>query len=89
MPLAPPQLWLWGQAEPEKPTQLFYVVPEELPGRERRGPDLLEIETGPALSWDWVVQDRPTGAGQEGGGSSSRCWALGTLALIFSLPWGD
>lgn len=47
---------------------------------------MLDMETVPALSWDWVGQDRPTGAGQEGGGSSSRGQALGTLALSDLLP---
>lgn len=47
---------------------------------------MLEMATVPALSWDWVGQNRPTGAGHEGGGSSSSGKALGTLALSDLLP---
>lgn len=47
---------------------------------------MLEMATVPALSRDWVGQGRSTGAGQEGGGCSSRGRALGTLALSDLLP---
>ena len=45
---------------------------------------MLEIETVPALSWDWVGRERPTGAGQGGAGS----W-VPWISLIFSRTWGD
>lgn len=45
---------------------------------------MLEMETVPALSWDWVGQDRPTGTGQGGAGP----W-VPWFSLIFSLTWGD
>lgn len=41
---------------------------------------MLEIETVPALSWDWVRWERPTGAGQGGTGS----W-VPWISLSFSL----
>ena len=45
---------------------------------------MLEIETVPALSWDWVRWERPTGAGQGGTGS----W-VPWISPNFSLTWGD
>lgn len=39
---------------------------------------MLEMETVPALCWDWVGRDRPTGQG--------RGWALSPLALSDLLP---